>query len=102
MKNWVILNTFWLRKFFTIILPFFILVYCNFYIVLHLRCRQRKNTRLYFDKNIKYNTNNNSNYFNNVFDYSQNKFKNASEKINEENKSINLINSQVCFNSTNE
>lgn len=33
---------FWIRKFFTIIVPFFVLAFCNLYIVLHLKKRKRK------------------------------------------------------------
>ena len=33
---------FWIRKIFTIILPFIILAYCNLHIVLHLKKRKRK------------------------------------------------------------
>ncbi|CAD5224075.1 unnamed protein product [Bursaphelenchus okinawaensis] len=39
---------FWIRKVFTIILPFLILAFCNAHIVLHLRRKRRKSERQHF------------------------------------------------------
>lgn len=104
--NWKASVRFWIRKIFTIVLPFFILAYCNFCIVMRLRSQQRNNksyntinnnSNNYCQKN--YNNNCKNNYRNNynfdVFKQQQQNLFNNNDNLIKSSSPLPLLSSPM-------